>query len=103
MPIGTVIRTDPAEGTKARKGLPVTLVVSKGPAPVDVPGILGMSLKDATAALAKVGLVIDVTKQINDSTPEGTVLAVKPLPGTTVGKGSTVAVTVSKDGVKPTQ
>ena len=33
------------------------------------------------------------------SAPEGTILAVKPLPGSTVDRGSTVTVTVSKGPV----
>jgi serine/threonine-protein kinase len=96
---GLVLSTDPASGVPLRRGTEVSLVISKGPAPVDVPGILGMDIKEATAALAKVGLLLDVTDQINDDTPEGTILVVKPLPGTTVERGTTISVTVSKGPV----
>ncbi len=52
-PEGTVIRTDPAQGTAMRRGQPVTLVVSLGPESFAVPTVVGSTEAEATAALAE--------------------------------------------------
>ena len=98
--VGLVISTDPAPGTTVKRGEPITLVVSRGPAPVDVPGILGMDMQKATVELSKVGLTLNVKEQVyDDATTAGTILTVKPLPGTSIPRGSSVDVTVSKGPV----
>ena len=47
VPVGAVVRTDPAAGTSLTVGGPVTLVLSAGPAPVEVPDVVGKSAQDA--------------------------------------------------------
>jgi len=93
---GAVITTDPPAGLKVKRAAEVTIVISKGPAPVVIPPISGIDLKEATAKLAALGLKISVTDQLFDDSVAGSILQVDPLPGQSVLKGSTVKVTVSK-------
>ena len=50
-PEGIVLRVQPPEGTTLEEGDRVTLIVSLGPPPVDVPDLLGLSLEEARAVL----------------------------------------------------
>jgi serine/threonine-protein kinase len=50
-PEGIVLRVQPPEGTTLEEGDRVTLIVSLGPPPVDVPDLVGLTLEDARAAL----------------------------------------------------
>jgi len=67
IPVGVVIRTDPASGENARKGSPVTLIVSKGQERYLIPSDLtGQDPKDATSALEALTLVISATNEVFD-------------------------------------
>ncbi|WP_122260664.1 Stk1 family PASTA domain-containing Ser/Thr kinase [Ornithinimicrobium cerasi] len=96
VPRGVVVRTDPAAGTPLPPGTPVTLVVSDGPAPVDVPDVTGRSEAEATALLTGAGLDVEVdpTRVNDDAVPEGSVVSQAPGPGQ-VERGSTVRLVVS--------
>jgi serine/threonine-protein kinase len=62
---GTVIRTDPPAGTALPGGGSVALVVSRGPEPrrqVRVPFLIGRSAADAEAALAAIGLDVEIQR-----------------------------------------
>ncbi len=50
-----VIRSDPVADTEAQLGDTVLIVVSQGPAPVEVPNLIGMNQAQAEAALAERG------------------------------------------------
>lgn len=94
--VGKVVGTDPAAGQQVKRATPVTILVSKGPAPVEIPALYGVNIKDATAALTALGLTIEVTDQIYDDSVEGAILTADPAPGTSVPKGTAIKVTVSK-------
>ena len=44
-----VISTDPQVGTELKPGDTVTVIVSKGPAPLTVPDVVGKNITEATA------------------------------------------------------
>lgn len=94
--IGKVVGTDPAAGQQVKRAAPITILVSKGPAPVEIPALFGVNIKDATASLTALGLTIEISDQIYDDSPEGSILTADPAPGTSVPKGTAVKVTVSK-------
>lgn len=96
IPIGKVVSTKPEIGTQVKRATNITLLISRGPAPVPVPGIAGVSVAVATKMLGKLGLSLDVVDQIFDDSKEGTIISSDPVPGTSVAKGSKVKVTVSK-------
>jgi len=93
---GKVVSSNPKGGTKVKRNTPVTLNVSKGPAPVIVPPIAGLNIAIVTKKLEKLGLVVDIKDQIFDSSPVGSVLSSDPTPGTGLKKGETIHLTISK-------
>ena len=102
-PVGTIIRTDPAAGTKLREGDAITLVVSDGPTLSTLPDVKGQTLDAATGLLAANKLGITVADQVYDESVEsGTVMSwtVPAQPGLATGaevmQQTVVAVVVSK-------
>jgi serine/threonine-protein kinase len=95
VPKGEVIRSSPPDGTSVRKGSRVRLVVSSGPEQVKVPGVIGLGAGEAHAALRNAGLDFVDTEE-NSTAPLGTVIAQTPAAGSTVNKGTTVSLTISK-------
>ncbi len=63
---GTVIGTDPGEGTRVEKGTEITVVVSAGPASQQVPTLAGMSADAATKVLG------DIFIEVTDTPPRFT-------------------------------
>ncbi len=92
-----VISTDPAVGTRLKRDQAVTLVISKGPAPVKLPNLVGQSQAKAIAALKKLGITdVVVTEDFSKTVAQGDVVSMAPKPGVTVPKGSQVSLVVSK-------
>ena len=89
---GNVISTNPSAGTKVDVGGAVELVVSKGPPPVPVPDVIGMSRDDAVFVLEDAGFVVAVNEP--PVTPLDEVVLQDPGGGTEVPYGSTVTITV---------
>lgn len=74
---GLILATDPAPGAMATQNEPVTLTVSEGPATVYryMPSLLGMTAKQAMAALEEAGLRLGgIVYETSSATP-GTVIA----------------------------
>ncbi|MFF1350167.1 Stk1 family PASTA domain-containing Ser/Thr kinase [Streptomyces sp. NPDC058322] len=92
---GDVIRTDPAAGTERHPDSAVALRVSKG-APVDVPDVTGLSVQDATAALAEEGLKAKVLPgRVNSPEDAGDIARQSPGEGAEAAEGDTIELTVS--------
>jgi beta-lactam-binding protein with PASTA domain len=92
--VGEVIAQQPPEG-RLEWGKTVTLVVSKGPQPVEVPDVSGMSADKAKASLKDAGFEVALTTGYSDDVPEGKVLSTAPAGGTVAPEGSTIEVVVS--------
>jgi serine/threonine-protein kinase len=99
IPVGKVVSTEPVGGTSVKRETPVTVLVSKGPAPVEVPPIIGTLITDATTALGALGLTTETIREDFDDSPAGTILTTDPIPGTTVPKGTIIKVVLSKGPV----
>jgi beta-lactam-binding protein with PASTA domain/tRNA A-37 threonylcarbamoyl transferase component Bud32 len=97
VPKGRVVDTSPPQGSLIERGSPVTLRVSRGPAQVAVPDVIGETEDNARSALEAAGLRVgEVTaKETVDEDP-GTVLEQSPAKGKTVAEGSAVTLTVAK-------
>jgi serine/threonine-protein kinase len=78
------------------KGSEVDLVVSLGPAPREVPDLAGAPAEEATAALDALGLVVAVAEDFSSTVDAGRVIATTPEEGTTLARGATVQVVVSR-------
>lgn len=93
---GKVISSSPAAGKTAARKDTITLAVSKGPAPVQVPALQGLSQDAAAAALESAGLRLQVGDPVHSGTvPSGMVAAQSPQNGT-AEVGSTVTVNLSQ-------
>jgi serine/threonine-protein kinase len=103
VPVDLVIRTDPVANTEALLGDTVVIVVSLGPAPVEVPNLVGMNQVQATAALAERGLEIAVgTQPVADAAQDGLVIRQDPTAGEMLLPGTTVNVTIGEYTAPPT-
>jgi beta-lactam-binding protein with PASTA domain len=96
-----VIGPQPASGTVLTVGAPVTIVISKGPAPATVPDVRGLRQADAVAALARAGLTAQVRHQFDEETAGGRAIGTDPPAGTDATRGSSVILLVSTASVVP--
>ncbi|MEW1953300.1 Stk1 family PASTA domain-containing Ser/Thr kinase [Terrabacter sp. NPDC080008] len=99
VPEGVVISQDPAPGTSVKRNTTVSVVVSKGRQPIEVPTVTGSSFDAASAAVTKAGLVVQRGADVNsDSVPAGQVVSQSPAKGT-LFRGDPVTLVVSKGPV----
>ena len=88
----TILEVSPEAGTPVSSGDAVVLYVSQ---PCVVPDVLGRTEKEAVEAVEAAGLRANVT-YVDSDLREGTVVAVTPDPGTKIGEGVTVELSVAK-------
>ncbi|WP_344059303.1 Stk1 family PASTA domain-containing Ser/Thr kinase [Terrabacter lapilli] len=94
---GVVLAVDPGAGTELGKQSTVRLVVSKGKERYAVPQLVGTKEGDLGAALSPLTLRLGETSRAwSETVPAGAVVSQDPAPGTSVKRGSSVAVVVSK-------
>ncbi|MGH3855925.1 MAG: Stk1 family PASTA domain-containing Ser/Thr kinase [Pseudonocardiaceae bacterium] len=112
VPAGAVIGSRPAAGTMLTIGAPVTVVISKGPAPIPmtiVPQVVGLSVTQARQALANAGLNSTLSRSLGGSLGGSTggpldgfgflegfpdrVISQSPAAGQSVRSGATVSLT----------
>jgi eukaryotic-like serine/threonine-protein kinase len=95
VPKGEVISSSPPDGTTVTKGSRVHLVISSGPQQVKVPDVTNQDTAAAHSAIHNAGLEY-TDDQVNSDQPKGTVIAQNPAGGTSVNKGTSVTLTISK-------
>lgn len=102
IPVGAVIRTEPAAGATAAEGSAVTLVVSTGPAPRVLPDVTGQTIDAARLELEALGLVVEIAEPVfNEAIAAGVVISwsVDGSPtlvaGDTVLRGTIISLVVS--------
>jgi len=93
--INTVIGQDPAPGDRVARGSKVRINVSKGPAQVAVPPVVGKPIEQASSELQGRDFAVK-RRDVDSNEPAGTVIAQDPPANTLADKGSTVTLTVSK-------
>ncbi|MGB2714715.1 MAG: PASTA domain-containing protein [Vicinamibacterales bacterium] len=103
VPVGSVLNQSPAGGVSAPLGSAVNLTISKGPAPVTVPNLVGQGEGAATASLAAATLVVGTISRTNSATvPLGIVMGQNPFAGSPVPAGTAVNLLVSDGPVMVT-
>lgn len=95
IPRGTVIRFSPKPGTSLAPGSRVSLVLSKGPAPVKIPDAVGKDSDQVRQTLQDRGLTATTSSRHSSSVAEGKVISQQPEAGTG-HRGDTVHLVVSK-------
>ncbi|MGH3773406.1 MAG: Stk1 family PASTA domain-containing Ser/Thr kinase [Pseudonocardiaceae bacterium] len=104
VPLGAVIGSRPAAGTMLAVGATVTVVISKGPAPIPmtiVPEVVGLPVAQARQMLAQAGLKSTVSRSLGEPLGgfgflEGfpdRVISQSPVAGQSVRRGVTVSLT----------
>jgi eukaryotic-like serine/threonine-protein kinase len=92
---GRVIETTPPEGTTARKGTTVTLVVSRGKEQIAVPDVVGRPRDEAERTIQDAGLQASVREEESADADPGTVLRQEPGAGSQLARGRTVTLIVA--------
>lgn len=97
---GKVISQFPAPDTQLRRDTAVNMVISLGPAPVEVPSVVGKTEDEAVQLLEEAGLTAEVLPDRVNSpdVQDGSVAVQSPASGL-VDRGSAVTLTVSKGPV----
>ncbi|MFM7819749.1 MAG: Stk1 family PASTA domain-containing Ser/Thr kinase [Actinomycetota bacterium] len=91
-----VYSQDPPPSVLARNGDQVTITYNPASTPIVVPLVRGLTVKEATALLAPLGLVLSIKEVVNDpKVPENQILSQDPKVDTQVRSGSAITVTVS--------
>jgi serine/threonine-protein kinase len=93
-PQGTVLGTEPGQGTEVQCGAPVTLLVSRGQAVITMPDVVGEQDSVARSQLERLGLIVNADSRDADE-PEGTVIEQDPAVGTQLKKNDTVTIVFS--------
>jgi serine/threonine-protein kinase len=95
VPLDVVIRTEPKAGKRVDPNSVVTVVVSAGPAPIEVPDVRGLSQVEATQRLANAGFRVSATSEPSSDVDAGNVIRTQPGAGSQAAKDSTVTIVVS--------
>ncbi len=93
---GTAIAQDPSAGTRVKDGSAVRVVLSAGPPPVTVPGVVGQPSASAESLLANAGLRYGVTLVAAPGSAPGAVMRQSPGATATVVRGATVVLSVAE-------
>jgi eukaryotic-like serine/threonine-protein kinase len=91
---GTVISYEPSD-KRVPWGSTVDLTISKGPQPVEIPNVTGMSADKAVERLQDAGFETTSASYYSDDVPVDSVIATSPAAGEVVSEGSEVEVQVS--------
>ncbi|HJU36232.1 MAG TPA: Stk1 family PASTA domain-containing Ser/Thr kinase [Gaiellaceae bacterium] len=89
-----VTATAPAAGKSVPKGSTVRVNVMNGPVQATVPGVVGLSLSEATNRLNAAGFKAN-PQYVGSTATKDQVISQSPVPGTKAAKGTSVTVRVS--------
>ena len=92
---GQVISTNPPGNTKAAQGSLVTVSVSNGKQPIQIPSVTGQTPAQAGQRLGSLGLNVQSAQEPSTGVQSGLVTRTDPPAGSTVPIGSTVTVYTS--------
>jgi serine/threonine-protein kinase len=96
---GKVLDQSSVGGERVKEGSEITLHVGDGPATVEVPNVVGLSVSEAKASLGEAGLVVGSQREVPSNTaPKGVVVEQRHPAGTEVKFGTAVNIGVSSGG-----
>ena len=78
VPIGEVVDQEPGANDEAPRGSEVKLFVSKGPAPREVPDVVGRTIAEASNLLGQAGFAVNQTTEPSNTVDEGDVIRTDP-------------------------
>ncbi|MFC3759816.1 Stk1 family PASTA domain-containing Ser/Thr kinase [Tenggerimyces flavus] len=103
IPKGRAVRSEPAAGSRVRKGSVVQVWVSSGPERYPVPNLSGKTEVQAKQLLDQAHLAVGrIGREYSDKVDTGLIIRFSPKPGTQLRPNAAVAYVVSR-GRKPVQ
>jgi eukaryotic-like serine/threonine-protein kinase len=96
LPSGIVVSQGPTAGATVARGSSVAISISRGPAPVRVPNVVGAKEADAVKSLQDVGLVPVSVPTSGTASQVGNVISQSPARGTAVAPGSQVRIRIGQ-------
>lgn len=100
VPQGSVLSSDPAQGSVVPRGSAVSYVISEGEETVRVRPVTNTAEAEAVERLRDQGLEVAIERTFSPTVPEGFVISQDPPAGTEVPVGSIVTIMVSQ-GAEP--
>jgi len=95
-PRGLVVSSSPPPGTRLDLPGTVDIVLSIGPATIQVPDLYGRSVGEARSMIEQLGLrIAGISRDTSSLQPENTIIRQLPAAGQTVSAGGPVSLTVS--------
>ncbi len=94
--VGNIFRQSPAGNDKAQKGSTVTIWVSKGPAPINLPDVTNMPYITAVSKLKGNGFTNIVRQDVDSSEAKDMVVDESPSPNSSQAPDTTITLSVSK-------
>ena len=91
-----VAAQDPRPNTMAPEGSTVEIRVSSGPGEAAVPRVAGLPQEEAEQQLRDAGFEPEIQREFSDEVRRGRVIDSSPPAGSTIERGSTVTLTVSR-------
>jgi serine/threonine-protein kinase len=96
VPYNSVINTEPPIGGTAPRDSEITLLVSNGPAPVQIPDVSNKSYDEAAQTLTALGFTVARSDDFSDTVAADKVVGTNPAAGASVPRASSVQIVVSK-------
>ena len=93
---GQIMAQTIESGMKVDKHTTIEYTLSTGASEITVPNIVGWGQGEAESTLVEAGLQAEIVREFSDTVDAGKVISVNPDVGTTVSRGTTVTLTVSK-------
>ena len=95
-PLGQVLSSAPAAGTRVPVPSPVNFTVSAGPPAVSIPDVTGQDYAAARALLAQLGFAVGaVSYDTTSNLPAGSVVAQTPAAGSPAHAGAIITITLA--------
>jgi eukaryotic-like serine/threonine-protein kinase len=95
-PDGIAIAQSPRPGIHVDQGSTVEVVLSSGPPPVPVPGVVGKAASTAETTIAEAGLRYSLTRVPSPGSMPGTVVRQSPSAPANASRGSTIALSIAE-------
>jgi len=96
IPADAVVAQEPAGGATLKAHRSIRVWLSLGPRRLTVPGVEGEGLRTARVSLNQALVPLGRVAEVDDPSPEGTILVQRPSAGETDALGSGLAVLVSR-------
>jgi beta-lactam-binding protein with PASTA domain len=93
---GTVLSTDPEQGTQVARGFPVAVVIAAEPGTVAAPDLVGFTRSSAASIADDLGLDVSVRTEVVSASDgrSGRVISQRPVASSPVPPGGTITITI---------